>query len=60
MTHDTFCKNKELDFFTSDCEPACEYRRQAVAECVELGEHMRMTTIDPTVGDVCFNCGTAD
>jgi hypothetical protein len=57
MKHDTFCENQDIDFATSGCDSFCEYRRALINECEESGEHLRMTTIDPVHGDVCFNCG---
>jgi hypothetical protein len=57
MKHDTFC-GITGEYFTSECEPTCDYYKEAVKECIAIGEHLRMTTIDPKHGDVCFNCGT--
>jgi hypothetical protein len=55
--HDYDCKHQEYDFYTSDCGDFCEYRKEAVKECVELGEHFRMIATSGG-GDVCFNCGS--
>lgn len=56
LKHNHDCKNPSIPYYQDSCGDFCEYRQQAVKECVEAGQHFR-GVISQGGYDVCFNCG---
>lgn len=56
MKHDTFCEQQTAPFYTSGCEPFCDYYKEAIQQCKDEGEHFRRI-VSENGYDVCHNCG---
>lgn len=55
MTHDPYC-TVHGDYYTSGCDPLCDFYIEAVQECKDSGEHFRRIVSEGGY-DVCHNCG---
>jgi hypothetical protein len=56
LEHSDFCESQNAPYFNSGCDTECDYYREAVKECVDIGEHFRRI-VSVNGYDVCDNCG---